>query len=640
MTVPAQSNTFNTSIANGATTVFPYTFFIVSADDLEVTIDGVVQTAGFTVSGAGNLFGGNVTFLVAPANGKVVARELKPIIHRETDYQQFGDWEADTVNQDFDKIWLAMQAVSGRQDRSLFVTSAQVAAGVNPTLPAPVGGSAIGWNGAGNALINIILSTGTTLANLAAVSGADLIGDSVTAPVAVPYLQTLSQINQGRSISIFRFIPAAKHAGIRAFTNTDDLYTNFVTAVAAARCIEVPYGQYHFSDKFTLGDGQSIRGEGQLATIFMRTDDGKPCIQLPNGAEGVNIEGLTIDCNVTDTAGGCGIETVGTVGQCHISKLRLIRQYNGAILRATDRSYFKDIRIEQSVVDGLVMSNTATDGAIQWQVDDVLSQMNGGHGFKIQAVNGPGGAIAGDWGRIDTFANNGFGIAVLGTASCPLNKFRINTGFLGSDGAGGLYLDTYGSIHKIGDVQVELVGTSDTGPSLAVPASNVGSGFETTGNNGLVFFNECGAETCSYDGFRMSAARDMLNGCWANDNGQASVAGSRNAVNNVGGVASLVGGFFGNTNGGTGQTWGFFGGEGHNMMHVGCNFDGNNSGPFSATSNALGINAPAHLPNTIGVQIAPQAGALFGGIGATGGVPAAGKINTAEGYLHDNVPVT
>lgn len=118
MTVPVQ-NPFTSSVANGGTTVYPYSFMIADEDDIKIVIDGVVQISGYTVTGVGNPAGGDVIFTVAPANGAKVLRYLDPILWRETDYQQFGDFLADTVNLDFDRVWLALQALQQNFKRSL-----------------------------------------------------------------------------------------------------------------------------------------------------------------------------------------------------------------------------------------------------------------------------------------------------------------------------------------------------------------------------------------------------------------------------------------------------------------------------------------------------------------------------------------
>ena len=88
MTVSAQTP-INRSTGNGVTTVFPYTFKIISAADIEVTVDDVLQTLNvdYTVSGAGVDAGGNVTMTTAPANLTTVVRRRNMALVRTTDYQ-------------------------------------------------------------------------------------------------------------------------------------------------------------------------------------------------------------------------------------------------------------------------------------------------------------------------------------------------------------------------------------------------------------------------------------------------------------------------------------------------------------------------------------------------------------------------
>ncbi len=108
MSVPNQIP-YNIYTANGLTTVFTYQFYIISASDLEVSINGSVVASGYTVSGVGNKDGGDITFLTPPANGSVVMLERVVPTYRLTDYQDNGDLLADTVNKDFDRIWMAIQ---------------------------------------------------------------------------------------------------------------------------------------------------------------------------------------------------------------------------------------------------------------------------------------------------------------------------------------------------------------------------------------------------------------------------------------------------------------------------------------------------------------------------------------------------
>ncbi|TQD17706.1 hypothetical protein FKC82_00365 [Enterobacter hormaechei] len=95
--------------ANGLTTVFPFEFYIINAGDMQVTINGGVITSGFTLSGVGNIGGGDVIFITPPASGSVVMLERVVPTYRLTDYQDNGDLLADTVNKDFDRLWMAIQ---------------------------------------------------------------------------------------------------------------------------------------------------------------------------------------------------------------------------------------------------------------------------------------------------------------------------------------------------------------------------------------------------------------------------------------------------------------------------------------------------------------------------------------------------
>ncbi|MED5742454.1 phage tail fiber protein [Enterobacter hormaechei] len=95
--------------ANGLTTVFPYEFYIINSGDIQVSINGTTVTSGYSVSGTGNVGGGDVTFITPPASGSVVMLERVVPTYRLTDYQDNGDLLADTVNKDFDRLWMAIQ---------------------------------------------------------------------------------------------------------------------------------------------------------------------------------------------------------------------------------------------------------------------------------------------------------------------------------------------------------------------------------------------------------------------------------------------------------------------------------------------------------------------------------------------------
>ena len=94
---------------NGTATVFAYEFAILSADDIKVKVDGSIVTTGFTVAGIGDRDGGTVTFSVAPGSGIEVLLYREVSRERATDYQYAGDLREDVLDDDLDRIVMALQ---------------------------------------------------------------------------------------------------------------------------------------------------------------------------------------------------------------------------------------------------------------------------------------------------------------------------------------------------------------------------------------------------------------------------------------------------------------------------------------------------------------------------------------------------
>ncbi|MDE2442681.1 MAG: hypothetical protein KGP14_16835, partial [Betaproteobacteria bacterium] len=101
---------FNEYAGNGVTTLFAYEFQILAAEDMVVRVDGVtIPSSSYTLTGVGVQAGGTVEFGAAPANGTTVLLSREMTLERSTDYQEQGDLLADTVNNDFNRLWLAFQ---------------------------------------------------------------------------------------------------------------------------------------------------------------------------------------------------------------------------------------------------------------------------------------------------------------------------------------------------------------------------------------------------------------------------------------------------------------------------------------------------------------------------------------------------
>lgn len=135
--------------ADGAQTVFPYPFPIFEAADLEVYLDAVAQSSGFTVSGVGISAGGSVLFASAPAAGALVTLRRNIAIARTSDFQEGGALRAKVLNDELDRLTASLQQVATALGRSLVLSPVDPADGlVLPSL-AERAGALLGFDASG-----------------------------------------------------------------------------------------------------------------------------------------------------------------------------------------------------------------------------------------------------------------------------------------------------------------------------------------------------------------------------------------------------------------------------------------------------------------------------------------------------------
>ena len=114
-------------VADGVQTSFTYPFPIFEDADMEVRLDGLVLTAGYTVAGAGSSGGGSVVFDVAPAAGHLVTLRRNLPVARTTDFQENGILRARTLNDELDYQVAALQEVKDGLGSALRLDPSEVA---------------------------------------------------------------------------------------------------------------------------------------------------------------------------------------------------------------------------------------------------------------------------------------------------------------------------------------------------------------------------------------------------------------------------------------------------------------------------------------------------------------------------------
>lgn len=151
--------------ADGVTTVFPFTFKIVEAQQLKVYFENaagdlLIQGSGFTTTGLGEPSGGSVTFTTAPgASGADVVAVLlirQTAITQDVDLVAGGKIGSTVLETALDKLTCALQEIQEDTDRS--VTTRTQDGEVGMTLPVSSPGAGLVWDDAGLNLENTVFS--------------------------------------------------------------------------------------------------------------------------------------------------------------------------------------------------------------------------------------------------------------------------------------------------------------------------------------------------------------------------------------------------------------------------------------------------------------------------------------------------
>jgi len=175
-------------VGNGATSVYPYGFKIFSDSDLTVTSRDLndVETAlvldtDYTVSGAGDKDGGNVTLTAGnlTTGYALTIRRVRPLTQM-ADIRNQGTFFANTHEDVFDHFIMIEQQQQNEIDRCLQLPETEAAAGA--TLPAPVAYKWFRWNAAGTALESVDAGDLTAVTTV----GPDLVLASSNLSITLP----------------------------------------------------------------------------------------------------------------------------------------------------------------------------------------------------------------------------------------------------------------------------------------------------------------------------------------------------------------------------------------------------------------------------------------------------------------------
>ena len=196
MTISATKSRWDYT-GDGSTTAFAYTNKIFADAELEVRSDGTVKTltTDYTVSFAGVVTGGNVTYVTAPANGVKVVITRVVADTQATVYPAGGSLPSGVIEGDIDRRTIVSQQQAEEIDRAikLAVTSTKT----DVIMPEPEAGKILRWDSPGVDLENVDAQGSGSLTT--PVSLADGGTGGTTAATA----QTNLRVRVSRAIALF-----------------------------------------------------------------------------------------------------------------------------------------------------------------------------------------------------------------------------------------------------------------------------------------------------------------------------------------------------------------------------------------------------------------------------------------------------
>jgi hypothetical protein len=162
MTVPSATNRVNYT-GNGVTTAFAFPYIFYDEDHIKVYFDGVLQSSGYVVTGAGSESGGTVTFTPAPsADVSILIRRVVGYT-QDTDFENFDGNPSDVTEKQFDLLAMQTQQLADESVRSLKLREDDPTTSIELPLVADRANMFLAFDSLGNPTASAgATSTGTT----------------------------------------------------------------------------------------------------------------------------------------------------------------------------------------------------------------------------------------------------------------------------------------------------------------------------------------------------------------------------------------------------------------------------------------------------------------------------------------------
>lgn len=155
-------------VATNGQTVFPFPFPLTQDSDLVVVINGVTQPtdSGYTLSGVGQVNGGNLTFTAGQTGGAIITMFRNIAIQRITQISQNSGYASSTLNAEFNNIYLLLQQLQESLGFSLQVPSTNTPLPTTTLTPAAYANKFLSFDANGNPVPAAVTTLGGLTAAL------------------------------------------------------------------------------------------------------------------------------------------------------------------------------------------------------------------------------------------------------------------------------------------------------------------------------------------------------------------------------------------------------------------------------------------------------------------------------------------
>jgi hypothetical protein len=487
---------------NGSTTVFAYTFRIFADSDLKVYLVDSAGTAtlktlttNYTVSGAGDASGGNVTMGVAPTSSETLVIERSVAYTQSTDYVESDSFSAETHESALDRNTMLTQQNERDITRSMRLSKG-TADTVSVELPAPVASQFILWNSDADGL--------TTSAGSAVVAA-----DDITVGDAAVSLNTTSGAVLVDSQAGATTIDG--HTGVTIqSTNSGNITLDSVADVtldAAGNDIELKAAGTQFGSLTNSSSDLVIEAKVADKDILLKGTDGSS-----------GITALSLDMSEAGKATFSDAVAVGTsIELGHASDTTIARASSGDIT-IEGNAVYRAGGTDVPVTDGGTGASSLTDGGV------LLG--SGTSAITAMAVLADGEIIVGD-GTADPVAESGATARTslgLGTGDSPtFTSVTASTSII-PDAVGGADIGStsaeWGDVYIADDKAIKLGNDQDftieydedgidTTRVVAATGLSMSPHGTSSGNTTELRFLELAANGNNYAGFK---APDSITG--------------------------------------------------------------------------------------------------------------------------------